>query len=281
VRSGFVAVVGRPNVGKSTLGNRLGATKVAITSSRPGTTRQRVRGVLNRSGVQAVLVDTPGLHKPRTELGKRLSDEVDRALEDVDVAVAVLDATQPIGAGDRMVLGRAHDAATVFVAVNKIDRAARAEVASHLAEADALVDAAELFPVSARTGSGVDALADAICRALPEGPAWYPEGMISDIPDELYLAELVREKLLRRVDDELPHSIACRVTEWEWPRLRVEVVVERDSQKGIVIGRGGELLEEVRAAVVPELPEGAHLELHVTVEKNWQRRPDMLDRLGY
>ena len=299
MKAGFAVVLGRPNVGKSTLVNRMVGAKVSIVSSRPSTTRQRVRGVVHRPGAQVVLVDTPGLHRPRTMMGERLVETARTSLSDVDVVVAVLDATAPVGRGDRMVLARAvaavqglegpegKERGRLLVAVNKVDRARPADVLGQLAAAAGAVeelcggDLAEYFPVSARTGEGVDRLVDAIVERLAEGPAYYPEETASDTPEALKVAELVREQLLRRVREELPHSIACRVTEWEWPRVRCEILVERGSQKGIVIGRGGEVLREVGTAVRRQLPAGAFLELHVRVEKHWQQRPDALDRLGY
>ncbi len=298
MKTGFAVVVGRPNVGKSTLVNRMVGAKVSIVSPRPNTTRHGVRGVIHRPDAQVVLVDTPGFHRPRTALGERLVETADASLGDVDVAVAVLDATAPLGPGDRLVLGKAigatregpdGDAAAsgLLVAVNKVDRVRPAQLLEHLASADAAVsdlgatERAEYFPVSALTGEGVHELVDAIVTRLPEGPAYYPEEMLTDTPEALHVAELVREQLLRRAREELPHSIACRVTEWEWPRIRCEIVVERDSQKGIVIGRGGEVLKDVGTAVRKQLAPGAYLELYVRVEKHWQQRPDVLDRLGF
>ncbi|MGH8980666.1 MAG: GTPase Era [Acidimicrobiales bacterium] len=290
MKSGFVTIVGRPNVGKSTLVNAMVGVKVSITSSRPNTTRHSVRGVLHLPDAQAVFVDTPGLHRPRTALGQRLVETAGASLADVDVVVPVVDATAAIGPGDRMVLARAlgaRGAGGMVVVVNKIDRAGPADVLERLAAVAAAVDAlggaeaTEYFPVSARTCKGVTELVRAIVERLPEGPKYYPEDMVSDTPEALRVAELVREQLLRRAREELPHSIACRVTEWEWPRIRCEIVVERDSQKGIVIGRGGEVLKEVGSAVRRQLPPGAYIELYVRVEKRWQQRPEALDRLGY
>jgi GTPase len=290
VRAGFVTVVGRPNVGKSTLVNRMVGEKVSITSSRPNTTRHSVRGIVHRPDAQVVLVDTPGFHRPRTALGERLVETAGASLDDVDVVVAVVDATAAIGPGDRLVLGRAVAAAPggrMLVVVNKVDRAKPAEVLERLATAAAAVEEAapgadaEYFPVSAATGEGVAALVDAIVDRLPEGPAYYPEEMVSDTPEALQVAELVREQLLRKAREELPHSIACRVTEWEWPHITVEILVERDSQRGIVIGRGGAVLKAAGSAVRAGLPEGAYLELKVRVERDWQRRPDVISRLGY
>lgn len=304
-RSGFVAVVGRPNVGKSTLVNRILGQKVTITSSRPNTTRRVVRGVLHRPGLQAVFVDTPGLHRPRTTLGQRLNDQVGNALEDVDVVVAVLDATEPVGPGDRLVLSRAvdsfHGAAGssgggdgtpaeldgLLVVVNKADRATEAQLLERLAEASAVVEAGdedrgvEYFPVSAATGAGIDPLVEAVLTRLPEGPPYFPEETVSDVPEAFWVAELVREQLLARVREELPHAIACRVSEWEWPRIRVDIVVERQSQKGIVIGHEGSVLKAVGTAVRAQLPPGAFLELHVRVDPHWQQRTDAIERLGY
>ncbi len=282
-RSGFVAVVGRPNVGKSTLVNRIVGTKVTITSTNPNTTRRPVRGVLHRPGIQAVFVDTPGRHRPRTELGRRLNERVVEAMEDVDLTVAVIDACAPFGPGDRMVVAAV--SSRLVVAVNKVDRATRAQVLAQLSEAQEFVEGlgadAEYFPVSAKSGEGIGDLVDAVTDGLPEGPPYFPEEVLSDSSEESWIAELVREQLLMRVHDELPHSIVCRVSEWEWPVVRVEIVVERGSQKGIVIGRGGEVLKEVGTAVRAQLPPGAFLELHVRVEKHWQQRPDAIERLGY
>ena len=278
MRSGFATLVGRPNVGKSTLLNRILGTKVAIVSDKPQTTRTQVRGVLTRPDAQVVFVDTPGIHKPRTLLGERLNDTAESALGDVDVTCLVLDATAPVGPGDRFIAARLPENALVFV--NKVDAASRADVLAQLERAGEL-GFAEYFPVSARTGEGVDVLVDAVVSRLPEGPLYYPDGAVTDVPEAFWVAELVREQLLAVTREELPHSIACRVTEWEWPRIRCEILVERESQKGIVIGKGGEVLKQVGIEVRKQLPEGAYLELFVKVDKDWQRRPKALDRLGY
>jgi len=278
LRSGFVAVVGRPNVGKSTLVNTMVGEKVTITSPRPGTTRRAVRGVLHAPGVQAIFVDTPGLHKPRSALGERLNEHVGSALSDVDAVMVVIDATGRMGPGDR----REHrDPSQVLVVVNKTDLARRDAVVERLLQASEAAPASEIFPVSARTTEGVDALTKAVTALLPEGPAYFPEGTASDVAEAFWVAELVREALLTHVEDELPHSIACRVTEWEPPYVRVEILVERQSQKGIVIGSGGSLLKQVGTAVRKELPEGTYLDLRVRVEPRWQQRRDTIERLGY
>ncbi len=278
MKSGFVTLAGRPNVGKSTLLNTILGAKVTIVSDKPQTTRTQVRGVLTRPDAQVVFVDTPGLHKPRTLLGERLNDTARGALDDVDVVCLVLDATAPFGRGDEWVAARVPPDAVVVV--NKVDIASPAEVVAQLAAAGEL-DMSAYFPVSARTGAGVPELVEELVDRLPEGPQYYPDDMVSDVPEAFWVAELVREQLLAAVRDELPHSIATRVTEWEWPRIRCEIVVERDSQKGIVIGRGGLVLKQVGIAVREQLPPGAYLELFVKVDKDWQRHAKALERLGY
>ena len=277
-RSGFVTLVGRPNVGKSTLLNRILGHKVAIVSDKPQTTRHRIQGVLDRPDAQVVFVDTPGIHKPRTTLGERLNTAAEASIGDVDAVVLVIDATAPLGPGDRWVAARVPPDAVVVV--NKVDIAKPGQVVAQLAAA-AELELAEYFPVSARTGKGVDALVEHLVSRLPVGPRYYPEGMVSDVPEALHVAELVREQLLAMAREELPHSIATRVTEWEWPHITCEILVERESQKGIVIGHRGSVLKQVGTAVREQLPEGAFLELRVKVDKDWQRRPGSLDRLGF
>ena len=278
-RSGFVTLVGRPNVGKSTLVNALCGQKVSIVSDKPQTTRTRVRGVLHRPDAQVVFVDTPGLHKPVTALGRRVNATALDSVEDVDVVCLVLDATMPFGTGDRWVAERI-DSGRALIVVNKVDAADRDAVITQLVAASAL-DASAYFPVSARTGDGLDALVEHLVSLLPEGPRYYPDDAISDQADDTWVAELVREQLLAVTHDELPYSIATRVTEWEWPRIRCEILVERESQKGMVIGKGGAVLKEVGRRVRAQLPEGAFIELFVKVDKDWQRRPDRVERLGY
>jgi GTP-binding protein Era len=278
VRSGFATLLGRPNVGKSTLLNQILGTKVSIVSDKPQTTRNQIRGVLNREGVQVVFVDTPGIHKPRTTLGQRLNDTAEAAVGGVDVVVFVIDATAPLGKGDRWVASRVPPSS--LCVVNKVDVANESEIMAQLARAGEL-GLSEYFPVSAVTGQGVDELVAAIGARMPEGPQLYPDDMVTDVPEAFWVSELVREQLLAVTRDELPHSIACRVTEWEWPHIKVEILVERDSQKGIVIGRAGAVLKEAGSRVRAQLPEGAYLELVVKVDKDWQRRPAALERLGY
>ncbi|MBI2704758.1 MAG: GTPase Era [Actinobacteria bacterium] len=277
--SGFVTIVGRPNVGKSTLLNTILGRKVTIVSDKPQTTRTAVRGVLNRPDAQVVFVDTPGIHKPRTALGERLNSSAIDEVGGVDVVCLVVDATAPVGRGDRFVAQRVPSDAVVVV--NKVDKARPEQVLEQLQAAAAQLDLSEYFPVSARTAAGVSELVDHLASRLPPGPQYYPDDMITDVPEAFWVAELVREQLLAVTHDEVPHSIATRVTEWEWPRIRCEILVERDSQKGIVIGRKGSILKEVGTRVRQQLPDGAYLELFVKVDKDWQRRPRALERLGY
>ena len=281
MRSGFVTFVGRPNVGKSSLVNAICGEKVSIVSDKPQTTRHRVRGVLTRADAQLVFVDTPGLHKPVTALGRKVNataiDSVGESDSSVDVVALVLDATAPFGSGDRWVAGHL-DLPRSVVVVNKIDRASRQQVTAQL-DAAAELDAEAYFPVSAKTGAGLDVLVDHLASRMPEGPPLFPEDTVRDVPEEQWVAELVREQLLAVTRDELPYSIATRVSEWEGSRITVEIIVERESQKGMVIGKGGQVLKRVGEAARRQLPEGTYLELRVKVDKDWQRRPDRVDRL--
>ena len=279
MRSGFATLVGRPNVGKSTLLNTILGTKVSITSRVAQTTRNQIRGVLNRPEAQVVFVDTPGIHKPRTLLGERLNDSAEDALGGVDLTLFVVDATAPVGRGDQFVAAMVPPRS--ICVVNKTDRAGREAVLLQLQAVAGIVPEGDFFPVSARTGEGVEMLVDAIVERMPEGPQLYPDDMVTDVPEAFWVAELVREQLFAVLHDEVPHSVACRVTEWEWPHIRCEILVERDSQKGIVIGKGGEILKRVGSLARAQLPEGAYLDLFVKVEKNWQSRPKALEQLGY
>jgi GTPase len=282
-RSGFVTLVGRPNVGKSSLVNTICGDKVSIVSDKPQTTRHRVRGVLTRPDAQVVFVDTPGLHKPVTALGRKVNATAIESVGDsdtgVDVVCLVVDATAPFGAGDRWVADHL-DLPSAVVVVNKVDAASRAQVLAQLGAA-AELNAESYFPVSARTGEGLDAFVDHLVERLPEGPAYFPEGTVRDVPEEQWVAELVREQLLAVTRDELPYSIATRVSEWEGNRITVEIVVERESQKGMVIGKGGRVLKQVGERARRQLPEGTFLDLRVKVDKDWQRRTDRVERLGY
>jgi GTPase len=278
-RSGFVTLVGRPNVGKSSLVNAICGRKISIVSDKPQTTRHRIMGVLTRPGSQLVFVDTPGLHKPVTALGQRVNATALGSVDDVDVTCLVLDATHSFGKGDRWVAERI-DISRSVVIVNKIDIARREQVLKMLGAASAL-GASAYHPVSAVTGEGIGALVADLTDRMPVGPRYFPDDEVSDLPEERWVAELVREQLLAVTRDELPYSIATQVVEWEWPRIRVDIVVERDSQKGMVIGKGGQILKQVGERARAQLPEGVYLELRVKVDKDWQRRPDRVERLGY
>jgi GTP-binding protein Era len=278
-RSGFVTLVGRPNVGKSSLVNAICGRKVSIVSDKPQTTRHRIMGVLTRPDAQLVFVDTPGLHKPVSALGERVNATALESAEDVDVQCLVLDATKPFGSGDRWVAGHL-DLPRAVVVVNKLDVASRDQVVAMLGTASEL-EAEAYFPVSARTGEGIGPLVEHLAGRLPEGPKYFPDDAVSDLPEEQWVAELVREQLLAVTRDELPYSIATRVAEWEWPRIKVEIIVERESQKGMVIGKGGSVLKQVGERARAQLPPGAYLELRVKVDKDWQRKPDRVERLGY
>jgi GTPase len=289
-RSGIATLVGRPNVGKSTLLNQLVGTKVSIVSDRPQTTRNQVRGVWNRDDAQVVFIDTPGIHKPKTELGRRLNQRSIDTLDAVDVVCFLIEATAPIGAGDRHIAKLLGAVETpVILVVNKTDAAGPDDILGHLAAAsDTLGDFGAYVPLSATTGDGTEALLGEITARLPEGPLYYPDGVVTDQPDTFLAAELLREKLLGMAREELPHSLAVTVEELEErPDLlmfRAVVRVERDSQKGIVIGKGGAVIKEAGTAARLELEAllgtRVHLETHVKVDKDWQRRPDSLDRLG-
>jgi GTP-binding protein Era len=288
--SGIATLVGRPNVGKSTLLNQMVGTKVSIVSDRPQTTRNQVRGIWNGPGSQVVFIDTPGIHKPKTELGRRLNQRSIETLGAVDVICFLIEADAPIGAGDRYIAGLLGEVDTpVILVVNKTDAAGPNEILAHLAgAAGTLGDFAAYVPLSARTGDGAEALLGEITTRLPEGPLYYPDGVVTDQPDTFLAAELLREKLLGMAREELPHSLAVTVEEVEdRPDLlvfRAVVRVERDSQKGIVIGKGGAVIRDAGTAAREELEAllgvKVHLETHVKVEKDWQRRPDALDRLG-
>lgn len=289
MKSGFVAVVGRPNVGKSTLVNALVGRKVAITSPRPQTTRNTIRGVLTLPDAQVVFVDTPGLHRPRTALGERLNRLVEGTLAEADAVLFVLDATQRIGPGDRLIAARLGDAGTAtVVAVNKTDAASPEAIAAQLAEAGDWHFHAYV-PLSALQADNLAPVVNELLGLLPEGPAYFPPDMATDQPEEFLVGELIREKFLARLREELPHSLAVVVEEMEEQpdglvRIEARLAVERESQKGMVIGRGGALLREAgseaRAEIEALLGARVFLDLRVRVEKDWQRRPGAIRRLG-
>jgi GTP-binding protein Era len=290
-RSGFVAVVGRPNVGKSTLVNSLVGDKVAITSDKPQTTRSTIRGVLNGDGVQTVLVDTPGYHKPRTLLGERLNQVVREAWLDVDLALFVVDGKAGVGRGDERVAEDLRKAGRPAIAVvNKIDAMSRDGIASALAKTAEMGEFEEFVPISARQGEQVDVLKALVLERMRLGPMYYPPGQSTDQPPPVFVAELVREKLLHRTHEELPHSIAVVTDEFEERddgllEIRVLIYVERESQKGMVIGKGGEVIKAVGTEAREEIEvlfgRKVFLEQRVKVEKDWQRRAHALERLGF
>jgi GTP-binding protein Era len=277
--SGFVTFVGRPNVGKSSLVNAICGRKISIVSDKPQTTRHRIMGVLTRPSSQLVFVDTPGLHKPVTALGERVNATALDSAKDVDATCLVLDATMKFGKGDKWVADHLDMSASTVI-VNKTDIAQPQQVLAMLEAASKLV-AKEYFPVSAKTGEGLGPLVDHLAGTLPQGPKYFPNDEISDLPEERWVAELVREQLLAVTHDDLPYSIATEVAEWEWPRIRVNILVERDSQKGMVIGKGGAILKRVGELARKQMPEGVYLELRVKVDKDWQRKPERVERLGY
>ena len=290
-RSGFVAVVGRPNTGKSTLVNALVGRKVAIVSDKPQTTRRDVRAVLNGDGYQVVFTDTPGFHKPRTLLGSRLNKLVGEATQGVDAVVQVVDARAGVGTGDAFVFERQLKGfeGQKLCAVNKLDMLRNHDEVPQLAAAAELGAWDEVVPVSAKTGRGVGVLLDLLLEHLPEGPAYFPTDAVTDQPLEVRLAEIVREKALAVTRQEVPHSIAVVVEEIEetdtMTTVHAALIVERDSQKGIVIGKGGETLKTIgsRAREEMELVLGrkVFLDLRVKVLKEWQRDPKALQRLGF
>ena len=294
-RSGFACFVGRPNAGKSTLTNALIGQKVAITSSRPQTTRHAIRGILHRPDAQLIVIDTPGLHKPRTLLGSRLNDVVRETWAEVDVIGFCVPADQPVGRGDEFIAAELRSVAgrtPVLGVVTKTDVARPEQVAERLTQMASLMDFAEVVPCSAVDGFQVGLLADLLVARLPEGPALYPDGELTDEPEETLIAELVREAALEGVRDELPHSIAVVVQEMiphegrdDMLDVHATVYVERPSQKGIVIGKGGERLRAVgtaaRRQIEALLGTKVYLDLHVTVAKDWQRDPRQLRKLGF
>nr|WP_314842403.1 GTPase Era [uncultured Microbacterium sp.] len=293
-RSGFVTFVGRPNVGKSTLTNALVGEKIAITSEKPQTTRRAIRGIVNRPDGQLVIVDTPGIHKPRTLLGERLNDLVEQVLGDVDVIGFCVPATEKVGPGDRRIAASldGYGRAKKIAIVTKTDAAGRDEITERLLEVDSLrEDWAAVIPLSALTRDQLDVLTGEILSLMPTGPALYPEGITTDESQEDRIAEMIREAALDGVRDELPHSIAVVIDDIA-PRedsdltdVHASIVVERDSQKAIIIGHKGKRLADVgrRARVGIEELVGTRvfLGLHVKVAKEWQRDPKQLGRLGF
>ncbi len=289
-RSGFVALAGRPNVGKSTLVNAIVGNKVAIVSDRPQTTRRAIRGVRSDGDCQLVLVDLPGVQRPRDELTARMAARVQQELADADVALLVLNGEQGVGPGDRFIAATLAGAdVPVTIAINKVDRLSRAATAAALESAAALEVAEELFPISARTGSGVAALVEHLAACMPEGPFMFAEQAISDQSEVVQLAELVREAVIRRTFQEIPHAVEVVVEEIEQPRpgltrVRALIWVESASQKGILIGAHGSMIKAIGTAARRELErvlgEQVHLDLSVRIRRDWRTDEGLLDRLG-
>jgi GTP-binding protein Era len=295
-RSGFACFVGRPNAGKSTLTNALIGTKVAITSSRPQTTRHAVRGIVHREDAQLVVVDTPGLHKPRTLLGERLNDLVRETYAGVDVICFCVTADDKLGPGDKFIAAELSQVRTPVIAVvTKTDKVGKQQVGEQLLAVSQLHDWDEIVPTSAVNGFQVQHLADLLVSKLPEGPAMYPDGELTDEPEQVLAAEMIREAVLEGVRDELPHSIAVTIEEMlpredrpvDKPLLDVYALihVERDSQKAIVLGKGGSRLRDVgttaRKQIETLLGTPIYLDLRVTVARDWQRDPKQLKKLGF
>jgi len=285
VKSGFVAVAGRPNVGKSTLVNALCGGKVAIVSDKPQTTRCRIFGIANGDDHQLVLADLPGFQKPLDPLTEHMQRTVDSAFDDVDAVLFVLSARERIGAGDRFVAARVFGLGVpVVIALNKVDRLKPGHVATQMQTAAGLGDFHALHPVSAKTGDGVAALRDELVALLPDGPLYYPQEQRSDLAVELQIAELVREQALKLTRDEIPHAITVEVHELEERRVRADVLVETESQKQIVIGRGGAVIRGIGTGARPEieslLGHSVYVELRVRVKPRWRRDERLLERLG-
>ena len=285
MRSGFAAVVGRPNVGKSTLVNALCGGKVAIVSDKPQTTRRRIVGIVNGDDYQLVLADLPGFQRPRDALTERMQRTVDQSIDDVEAILFVLSARERIGAGDRFIAERVFALdAPVVIALNKVDRLKPGHIAEQMARAAKLGDFHALHPVSAVTGDGVDALRDELVALLPEGPAYYPREQRTDLEPELQIAELVREKSLQLTREEVPHAISVEVDEVTDKVVRATIFVETDSQKQIVVGRGGSVVREIGTRARPEIEQlldhPIFLELNVKTRPRWRRDQAMLERLG-
>jgi GTPase len=286
LRSGFVAVAGRPNVGKSTLVNALCGGKVAIVSDKPQTTRRRIFGIANGGGYQLVLADLPGFQRPLDPLTEHMQRTVDAAFEDVEAVLLVLSARERIGAGDRFVARRVFELGVpVVIALNKVDRLKGGHIATQMETASRLGDFHALHPVSAKTGDGVAELREELVALLPEGPLYYPQEQRTDVPIHVQISELVREQALRVTKDEVPHALTVEVEDVEEKTVRANVFVETESQKLIVVGKGGTKIRDIGKGARPEiealLGHPVFLELHVKVRPRWRRDEAMLERFGY
>jgi GTP-binding protein Era len=285
VKSGFVAVAGRPNVGKSTLVNALAGGKVAIVSDKPQTTRHRIFGIANAPEHQLVLVDLPGFQRPLDPMTERMQRTVDESFVDVDAVLFVLSARERIGAGDRFIAERVFRLGVpVVIALNKVDRLKPGHIASQMATAATLGEFHALHPVSAKTGDGIEELRQELVELLPDGPAYFPADQRTNLPLELQLAELIREKALQLTRDELPHAITVEIEELGDKVVRASLYVETESQKQIVVGKGGSIVREIGTRARPELElllgHPVFLDLHVKVRDRWRRDVSMLERLG-
>jgi GTP-binding protein Era len=287
--AGFVSVVGRPNVGKSTLVNRLVGQKVAIVSDKPQTTRNRILAVVNRPGGQVVLFDTPGIHKPMHRMNQRMVDAAVKSLGQVDLAVWVIDVTEPYGPGDRHVReALAKSGRPVILAINKIDRVPKPKILSVIEQYRRLLDFAEVVPISARDGFNVDRLAALLLAHLPEGERLYPEDFLTDLPERFFVAEMIREQILRLTREEIPYSTGVVIDAFKEEeglvRIEASVLVERESQKGIVIGKGGAMLKSVGTSARRQIEEflgtKVFLGLFVKVRERWREDAALLDEMG-
>lgn len=290
-RSGFISFMGRPNVGKSTLTNAIAGQKIAITSSKPQTTRRAIKAIVNRPLGQLIIVDTPGIHRPRTLLGERLNDLVTSTLTEVDIIAFCSPADERVGPGDRHIVAdlEKYPRAKKIAIVTKTDLVSKVKLAEHLMDVSALYDFAEIIPLSAVTGDQVELLVDIVLKSMPLGPMLYPEDIETEETLEERICELVREAALELVEDELPHSLAVTLDEIvegeEKPTIHVSLWVERDSQKGIVIGKGGSMLKTIgtkaRKAIQELMGNPVHLAIQVRIAKDWQRNPKQLGKLGF
>lgn len=290
-RSGFVALVGRPNTGKSTLLNALVGEKIAITSTRPQTTRRAIRGIVHRPHGQVILVDTPGIHKPKTLLGQRLNALVAQTYSDVDLIICCLPADEEIGPGDRRIISEIAGSLPLIAVVTKSDRVAPATLMEKLASVGELAQWREIIPVSAKKAMNIDRLLDLLIAHLPEGPALYPEDYVSEESENDIYSELIREAALELLDDELPHSLMVTIEEitvgddGKTPVIFGKIHLERDSQKKILLGKSGERIKEIgtkaRQAIESYRGERIFLKLHVGVESEWQRNPRSLEKFGF
>ncbi len=289
MRAGFVTIVGRPNAGKSTLLNRLVGQKVAIVTEKPQTTRNRILAIANTPNAQIVFFDTPGIHKPKHEMNRRMVDAAVRSLKNVDLALLLVDVTEPFGGGDEFVLERVREAKVpVVLVLNKVDRIKKPEILRILDDYSRRHEFLDMVPLSALTGENVEALVSVLERRLPEGEALYPPETLTDLPERFFVAEMVREKILEATREEIPYSTAVVIDAWEegekLTRIEASILVERDSQKGILVGKGGSMLKRIGTAARQDieafLGTKVFLGLHVRVRPEWRENERVLSELG-